>query len=70
MVARSQTVEDGAPRWAPHVTLHYEGMPQEFIRVELAVRLPSGYRPRRLVIRASQVTPGEVTAALEAVRVE
>jgi len=44
-------------------------MPQEFIRIELAVRLPIGYRPRRIVIRASQVT-GDVTAALEAVRVE
>ena len=69
MVERSQTVEDGAPRWAPHVTLHCAGMPQEFIRIELAVRLPIGYRPRRIVIRASQVT-GDVTAALEAVRVE
>lgn len=72
-VARWQTVEDGAPREAPHVTLHDEALATEFLRVEMSVRVEwwrLGSPPRaQLVIRASQVT-GEVTAALERIRIE
>jgi hypothetical protein len=71
MVARSQTVEDGMARLAPFSTLHFEGSAQEFIRIEMVVRRPWSLldMDRRLVIRASLVT-GEVTAALEGIRVE
>lgn len=71
MVARSQTVEDGMARQPPFSTLHFEGSATEFIRIEMIVRRPWSLfdMDRRLVIRASQVT-GEVTAALERLRIE
>ena len=71
MVAPSQTVEDGLARRPPFTTLHGEGTAAEFIRVEMEVRRPWSLLDfdRRLVIRASLIT-GEVTAALERLRVE
>lgn len=71
MVSRSQTVEDGGPRQRIDRTLHFEGTPEEFIRLEMAVRRPYATVnfTQRLVIRASMVT-GAVTAALEAIRIE
>jgi len=70
-VAPSQTIEDSEARQAPVTTLHFEGMPQEFVRVEMTVRQPWSPQDldRRLVIRASQHT-GEVTASLEKLRIE
>lgn len=71
MLASSQTVEDGQARRAPFTTLHFEGTAIEFIRIEMAVRRPWSLQDldRKLVIRASQVT-GQVTAALEKLRIE
>lgn len=72
-VAHSQTVEDGAPRDLPFATLHHEGTELEYIRVEMNVRVDwwrLGAPPKAtLVIRASK-SGGEVTAALERIRVE
>lgn len=67
-VARSQTVEDGAPRELPETTLHGEGTDREFVRIAMGIR-QSVTEPAKLVIRASQHTI-EVTAALERIRVE
>lgn len=70
MVARTQTVEDGPPRSGVAYTLHRAGTAEEFLRVEIPVRLSwNGGAGRRLVIRASQVTQ-EITVALEALRTE
>lgn len=70
-VARSQTVEDGGPRQRIDRTLHFEGTPQEFIRVEMVIRRPFSLVnfTQRLVIRASKETEA-VTASLEAIRIE
>lgn len=72
-VAASQTVEDGAPRDVPFTTLHHEGESQEYIRVEMSVRVQwwlVDSSPRaRLVIRASKESE-QVTAALESLRTE
>jgi hypothetical protein len=68
-VAFSQTVEDGAPRQLPVQTLHFEGGAREYVRIEMGVRQHVFGDPRRLVIRASQVTL-EVTASIERIRVE
>jgi len=71
MVARTQTVEDGGPRRPIVRTLHFEGTPQEFVRVEMVIRRPYSLLDftHRLVVRASQVTE-EVTLSLEALRIE
>lgn len=51
-------------------TLHDEGTAVEFVRIEMAVKVP-WYRSRgiRLVARAYQGT-GDVTLAFESIRVE
>jgi hypothetical protein len=71
MVSRSQTVEDGGPRQRIDTWLSHEGTPEERIRIEITVRRPYSLInfTQRLVIRASKAT-GDVTAALETLRIE
>lgn len=71
MVSRAQTVEDGGPRQRIDQTLHHEGTPEEFLRIEMVVRQPYSLKnfSQRLVIRASRVTE-DITASLEAIRTE
>lgn len=69
-LATCQTAEDGWPRVQAHTVLSREGRGDEAIRVEMPVRLPWSLAPRvRVVVRAYQAT-GDVTIALESVRVE
>ncbi|MGE3276710.1 MAG: hypothetical protein AB7O67_16485 [Vicinamibacterales bacterium] len=70
-MARSQTVEDGAPRWSSFNTLHRDAEGREFVRSEYLVR--SADNPRaayaaRLVLRHYQATD-DTTVALQALRV-
>lgn len=62
--------EDGQRGLEPAQTLHKQGQAGEFVRIEMAVKVP-WYRSRgiRLVARAYQET-GDVTLAFEAIRVE
>lgn len=69
-IGRAQTVEDGPPRELPLSTLHHEGTAQEYIRVEMTIRMAwNHHAERRLVLRASQVT-GALTASLQTLRTE
>lgn len=69
MAAPWWTAEDDRPGRLPWITLHDEGAPSEMVRVELPVRVTWWQRRKvQLVIRAHQ--GGEVTAALQAIRVE
>lgn len=63
-------VEDRQRGAVPVTTLHDEGTAVEFVRIEMAVKVP-WYRSRgiRLVARAYQGT-GDVTLAFESIRVE
>lgn len=62
--------EDGRAGRDPFRTLHHEGTAEEFVRLEMPIRLPWwAKRKVRLVMRAYQAT-GDVTLALERIRVE
>lgn len=67
-VARLQTLEDGTPRHAPAVTLHFAGTEREYVRIECVVRQRE-IEPMSLVIRDWQHVD-RVTMALETIRVE
>lgn len=63
------TAEDDRPGRVPWISLYAEGSDDEMLRIELPVRVAWWYRRKvQLVIRAS--VSGEITASLQAIRVE